>query len=96
MFHPPDLKAVTQAVRAMGDAAVKCAKAIGYQGAGTVEFIVDDHGNFVSPIRFSRYLATMAAWLVRPPLFVTMAAARLPWWLIFCWLPLRSVSSSPI
>ena len=25
----------------MGDAAVKCAKAIGYQGAGTVEFIVD-------------------------------------------------------
>lgn len=27
--------------RAMGDAAVKCAKAIGYQGAGTVEFIVD-------------------------------------------------------
>jgi 3-methylcrotonyl-CoA carboxylase alpha subunit len=27
--------------RAMGEAAVKCAKAIGYQGAGTVEFIVD-------------------------------------------------------
>ena len=27
--------------RAMGDAAVACAKAIGYQGAGTVEFIVD-------------------------------------------------------
>lgn len=23
----------------------------------------DDHGNFVSPLRFSRYLATMAAWL---------------------------------
>ena len=31
--------------RAMGEAAVKCAKAIGYQGAGTVEFIVDaSHG----------------------------------------------------
>ncbi len=27
--------------RAMGEAAVACAKAIGYQGAGTVEFIVD-------------------------------------------------------
>ena len=27
--------------RQMGEAAVKCAKAIGYQGAGTVEFIVD-------------------------------------------------------
>ncbi len=27
--------------RAMGEAAVKCAQAIGYQGAGTVEFIVD-------------------------------------------------------
>ena len=27
--------------RAMGQAAVSCAKAIGYQGAGTVEFIVD-------------------------------------------------------
>ena len=27
--------------RAMGEAAVTCAKAIGYQGAGTVEFIVD-------------------------------------------------------
>jgi 3-methylcrotonyl-CoA carboxylase alpha subunit len=27
--------------RLMGEAAVKCAKAIGYQGAGTVEFIVD-------------------------------------------------------
>jgi len=27
--------------RAMGEAAVACAKAIGYEGAGTVEFIVD-------------------------------------------------------
>ena len=33
---------LSDAVRkTMGDAAVKCAKAIGYQGAGTVEFIVD-------------------------------------------------------
>ncbi len=30
--------------RQMGAAAVKCAKAIGYQGAGTVEFIVDASG----------------------------------------------------
>jgi 3-methylcrotonyl-CoA carboxylase alpha subunit len=32
---PPEMR------RQMGEAAVKCAKAIGYQGAGTVEFIVD-------------------------------------------------------
>ena len=36
---------MTPAVRAaMGDAAVKAAKAIGYSGAGTVEFIVDGAG----------------------------------------------------
>ncbi len=31
----------TEMRRAMGEAAVACAKAIGYEGAGTVEFIVD-------------------------------------------------------
>lgn len=31
---------------AMGDAAVKAAAAIGYRGAGTVEFLLDDDGNF--------------------------------------------------
>ena len=30
----------------MGDAAVKGASAIGYEGAGTIEFLVDKHGNF--------------------------------------------------
>jgi 3-methylcrotonyl-CoA carboxylase alpha subunit len=32
--------------KAMGDAAVAAAKAIGYQGAGTVEFIADQDGTF--------------------------------------------------
>ncbi len=32
--------------RAMGEAAVAAAKAVGYVGAGTVEFIADPHGNF--------------------------------------------------
>jgi len=32
--------------RAMGDAAVAAAKAVGYEGAGTVEFIADAHGEF--------------------------------------------------
>jgi len=32
--------------RAMGEAAVKAAKAIGYVGAGTVEFLLDDRGEF--------------------------------------------------
>ncbi len=30
----------------MGEAAVKCAKSIGYQNAGTVEFLVDESGSF--------------------------------------------------
>lgn len=30
----------------MGDAAIKGAKAIGYEGAGTIEFLVDKHRNF--------------------------------------------------
>ncbi len=30
----------------MGDAAVKCAKAIGYVNAGTIEFLLDEHKNF--------------------------------------------------
>ena len=32
--------------RAMGEAAVKAAQAIGYVGAGTVEFLLDEHGDF--------------------------------------------------
>jgi 3-methylcrotonyl-CoA carboxylase alpha subunit len=32
--------------RAMGEAAVACARAVGYRGAGTVEFIVDHNGSF--------------------------------------------------
>ena len=38
----PDMTAEMR--KAMGDAAVKAAKAIGYAGAGTVEFIVDGVG----------------------------------------------------
>ena len=30
----------------MGDAAVKAAKAVNYQGVGTVEFLLDKHGNY--------------------------------------------------
>lgn len=33
-------------LKKMGEAAVKCAKASNYQGAGTVEFILDEKGNF--------------------------------------------------
>jgi len=32
--------------RQMGDAAVAAARTIGYEGAGTVEFLVDKGGNF--------------------------------------------------
>lgn len=39
--------ALTPELRAeMGDAAVRAAKAIDYVGAGTVEFLLDPHGNF--------------------------------------------------
>ncbi len=39
--------AITPELRkAMGDAAVKGAKAINYEGAGTIEFLLDKHGNF--------------------------------------------------
>jgi 3-methylcrotonyl-CoA carboxylase alpha subunit len=37
---PPELR------RAMGEAAVKAAQAIGYVGAGTVEFLLDERGDF--------------------------------------------------
>ena len=38
---------VTQELREkMGQAAIKGAEAIGYEGAGTIEFLVDKHGNF--------------------------------------------------
>jgi len=40
----PNLSEVTR--RAMGDAAVAAAKAINYQGAGTVEFLFDEDGSF--------------------------------------------------
>jgi acetyl-CoA carboxylase biotin carboxylase subunit len=30
----------------MGDASVKLAQDVGYEGAGTIEYLVDDHGNF--------------------------------------------------
>ena len=39
-FMTPELR------KAMGDAAVKAAKYIAYEGAGTVEFLVDKHRNF--------------------------------------------------
>jgi acetyl-CoA carboxylase biotin carboxylase subunit len=39
-FMTPELR------KAMGDAAVKAAKYISYEGAGTVEFLVDKHRNF--------------------------------------------------
>ena len=43
---------MTEEMRAaMGDAAVRCAKAIGYSGAGTIEFIVDASEG-LSPDRF--------------------------------------------
>ena len=39
--------AVTPAIRKrMGDAAIKLAKAVGYAGAGTVEFLLDRNGDF--------------------------------------------------
>ena len=38
---------MTDALREqMGQAAIKAVKAIGYEGAGTIEFLVDKHGNF--------------------------------------------------
>lgn len=32
--------------KAMGDTAIKAAKAVNYENAGTIEFLVDKHGNF--------------------------------------------------
>lgn len=32
--------------RKMGEAAIKAAKVVGYQGVGTIEFLLDDNGNF--------------------------------------------------
>lgn len=39
-FLTPELR------RQMGDASVRLAKAVGYEGAGTMEFLVDKEGNF--------------------------------------------------
>lgn len=39
-FMTPELR------KAMGDAAIKAAKAIDYEGVGTIEFLVDKHRNF--------------------------------------------------
>jgi len=39
-FITPELR------QAMGEAAIKAAKAVNYEGAGTVEFLVDKHRNF--------------------------------------------------
>ena len=39
-FMTPELR------QAMGDAAIRAAKAINYEGVGTVEFLVDKHRNF--------------------------------------------------
>ncbi|RQP19401.1 MAG: acetyl-CoA carboxylase biotin carboxylase subunit [Parapedobacter sp.] len=39
-FITPELR------RAMGEAAIKGAKAVNYEGAGTIEFLVDKHRNF--------------------------------------------------
>ena len=39
-FITPELR------RRMGDAAIKGAKAVNYEGAGTIEFLVDKHGDF--------------------------------------------------
>ncbi|WP_257666256.1 acetyl-CoA carboxylase biotin carboxylase subunit [Parapedobacter tibetensis] len=39
-FITPELR------RAMGEAAIKGAKAVSYEGAGTIEFLVDKHRNF--------------------------------------------------
>lgn len=39
-FMTPELR------KAMGDAAIRAAKAINYEGVGTVEFLVDKHRNF--------------------------------------------------
>ncbi|GHE60266.1 MULTISPECIES: acetyl-CoA carboxylase biotin carboxylase subunit [Roseivirga] len=39
--------AITQEIRdKMGAAAIKAAEAIGYEGAGTIEFLLDKHGDF--------------------------------------------------
>lgn len=47
MLEEAPSAALTPAQRAkIGDAAVRAAKAVGYMNAGTVEFLLDKHGNF--------------------------------------------------
>jgi 3-methylcrotonyl-CoA carboxylase alpha subunit len=47
VFEEAPAPGLTEAVRArMGEAAVKAAQAIGYSGAGTVEFLLDRDGSF--------------------------------------------------
>ncbi|RKY39957.1 MAG: acetyl-CoA carboxylase biotin carboxylase subunit [Candidatus Omnitrophota bacterium] len=42
----PSLRVDKELREKMGRAAVKCAKSIGYKGAGTVEFLLDEQGNY--------------------------------------------------
>src|SRR5690606_39701446 len=47
LLEEPPSPAVSQELReAMGEAAIRGAKAIKYEGAGTVEFLLDKHGKF--------------------------------------------------
>lgn len=46
MEESPCMELTEQLREAMGQAAVNAAKAAGYTNAGTVEFVLDEHGNF--------------------------------------------------